>query len=236
MRPVKRGARPRARWSDYNQARPHLEKRLGDYCSYCEMPNATDVEHKLPKEEHPGRKLSWGNFLLSCRSCNSIKNNQQDPGKPTRPRAALALYLWPDTDNTARAFVYDRHKNNVTVAPGLSADLTKAALETIRMTGIDCRPRKTSRLTKKDKRWQKREGAWKIAESMQQTILANDTPELRTAIGALAAATGFWSVWRVVFAGDSGMLQIIDAAFLGTPHDCFDPTTRQPVARPRGRL
>ncbi len=236
MRPVKRGARPRARWTDYNQARPHLEQRIGDYCSYCEMPNATDVEHKLPRGVHPRRELSWENFLLSCKSCNSIKNNQQDPGKPTRPVAALALYLWPDTDNTARAFVYDRHMNDVTVAPGLPASLADAALQTIQMTGIDRTPGKTPPPTAKDKRWRLRQEAWNLAEIAFQEILSDDRPGLRRCVGVLAKKTGFWSVWRVIFAGDPVMLHIIDHAFLGTAHDCFDPTTRQPVARPGGRL
>jgi hypothetical protein len=235
MRPVDRGPSPRPSWADYNDARPYLEQRLGDYCSYCEMPHATDVEHKLPKHVHPKRKRSWKNFLLGCRYCNGIKSHQQDAGRAARPTAALALYLWPDTDNTARAFVY--HANNdVTVAPGLPPEVARVAAATLVMTGIDRIPGKTPPPSHKDKRWRKRREAWEVAEIERQDLSADDTPEQRARIGRVARATGFWSVWRATFAHDPATLEVIDRAFEGTAPDCFDAATRRPVARPRGRL
>jgi hypothetical protein len=51
MRPVIRGAIPLDKgqplvFTDYKQARDPLTRRLGDYCSYCEMPcnEGPDVE------------------------------------------------------------------------------------------------------------------------------------------------------------------------------------------------
>jgi hypothetical protein len=175
------------------------------------------------------------NFLLACKSCNSIKNVKQNSGKPNRPTAALAQYLWPDTDNTARAFVY-HHSNSITVAPGLPADITNAAVQTVQMTGIDRTPATTPKATPQDKRWRKRQEAWNKAQAAQKDVLSCNTPEMRRTVGSLAAATGFWSIWRVVFDYDPVMLAIINDAFVGTAHDCFDPATRQPVARPGGRI
>jgi hypothetical protein len=217
-------------------ARPDLKSRLGDYCSYCEMKNPTDVEHKLPKAHHPRRKLSWDNFLLACKFCNGIKLHQQDPGRPTRPTAALALYLWPDTDNTARAFMHNRRTNSVIVAIGLPASLAAVALRTIQLTGVDRTPGTTPPATAKDERWRKREEAWNTAEEARQKVIAQNTPEMRAVVGMLAAATGFWSVWRVVFVNDAVMLDVIDKSFKGTASECFHPVTRQPVVRPGGTL
>lgn len=47
MRPVNKGKSPSVNFSRYRDAEPYLEKRLGRYCSYCEMPifNAPEVEH-----------------------------------------------------------------------------------------------------------------------------------------------------------------------------------------------
>ena len=38
MRPVNKGKSPSVNFSRYRDAEPYLEKRLGRYCSYCEMP------------------------------------------------------------------------------------------------------------------------------------------------------------------------------------------------------
>lgn len=236
MRPVERGPSPRLSWSDYNDAGPALRDRLGDYCSYCESPCPTDVEHKLPKHVHPDRECRWENFLLSCKSCNSIKHGQQLAGSGAHPDAALALYLWPDTDNTARAFVYRQDRNDVTVAPGLPRRLAKAAAATLEMTGINRIPGRTPGPTSRDRRWLKRLEAWRIAEDKREDLAKNDTPSLRACIAELAGATGFWSVWRVVFAGDPQMLALIDLVFKGTAPDCFAPVTRVPVKRPNGQL
>ena len=182
--------------------------------------------------DRPGRT-----FAGTCRYCNSVKNiPAQDPGSPRRPGAALALYLWPDTANTARAFVSHRHNNDVTVASGLPPDIEIAARRTLEMTGIDRVPGKNPPPTDKDKRPRKRREAWDVAEIERQELSGHDTPEQRARVGRVAAATGFWSVWRAVFAQDQGMLQILDQAFRGTASDCFDAKTRQPVPRPGGRL
>jgi hypothetical protein len=78
--------------------------------------------------------------------------------------------------------------------------------------------------------------AGRIAEIERGDLAKSDTLEQRECIARLAKAQGFWSVWRVVFARDHDMLRRIDQAFTGTTPDCFDPTTRKLIARPKGRL
>ena len=48
MRPVDKGDAPYIKISKYQEAEPYLEKRIGAYCSFCEMRvnNALAVEHK----------------------------------------------------------------------------------------------------------------------------------------------------------------------------------------------
>ena len=88
MRPVQRGACPQdadgndVAFTEYMQARRALIERLGECCSYCEMQldASLAVEHVQPKKPPgaaaalPERELAWGNFLLGCTNCNSIKS------------------------------------------------------------------------------------------------------------------------------------------------------------------
>ena len=74
-----------------------LAQRMGWYCAYCEVPLSAGphVEHKQPKKHHAALKYEWSNWLLACTNCNSTKSEKNTP---------LADTLWPDRDNTARAF------------------------------------------------------------------------------------------------------------------------------------
>ncbi len=100
----------------YPRARGDLIHNIGQFCSYCEMPLATNlaVEHKLPKAEFPFASLAWSNFLLACAVCNGRKSRNpsrakgaaaaQANGCPIPPAeqhiqaGALSTYLWPDDD------------------------------------------------------------------------------------------------------------------------------------------
>ncbi len=85
MRPVRRGPVPEAdgvpkTYAAYGDARDDLIARLGDYCSYCELPchKGPAVEHVQPKggtHGHPELERVWDNFLLGCRYCNSVKRD-----------------------------------------------------------------------------------------------------------------------------------------------------------------
>ena len=68
---------------DYNPfqtAKPKLAENLGDFCSYCDRKLAVialEVEHVHPKsiEEYASLKFKWENFLLACKNCNLVKDN-----------------------------------------------------------------------------------------------------------------------------------------------------------------
>ena len=117
MRPISRGLAPK-RYTQHGDAYPDLCDHIGRYCSYCEAPLKNgEVEHVLPQHHFPALALSWNNFLLGCKNCNATKGAW--PGA-TAGRAAA---VWPDTDNTARAFVY-QHGHPPTVAAAGASGLT----------------------------------------------------------------------------------------------------------------
>ena len=82
MRPVNRGEWPKdatetIAFADYSEARDDLIRRIGDYCSYCEvcLHGSIAVEHVRPKKPQPALEREWTNFLLACDHCNSIKSD-----------------------------------------------------------------------------------------------------------------------------------------------------------------
>lgn len=101
MRPVNKGKSPYQKIKGYEEATPYLGKRLGFYCSYCEMPikNVPEVEHFIAKSQG-GSETDWENLLLGCKYCNTRKKDKvtlQEAGE----------YLRPDCDNTALAYSYE---------------------------------------------------------------------------------------------------------------------------------
>jgi uncharacterized protein (TIGR02646 family) len=229
MRPVVRGVPPvddagnPVLYKDYKDARDELIRRMGDYCSYCEIAlhSQIDVEHVLPKTLHPESKLKWSNFLLACGNCNSTKLN-----KPV----VLQDFYWPDQDNTARVFVYEQDKPpQIADDPAVDAEKAQRTLE---LTGIDRVPGHP-RLSNRDRRWLKRFEAWSIALQVANLIQQHDTNEMRSLAVQVALGRGFWSVWFAVFRDDRDMRRRLIESFPGTAADCFDDSTNlQP--RPGG--
>jgi uncharacterized protein (TIGR02646 family) len=225
MRPVDRGAAPKVKLTRYQDARPHLIERLGEYCSYCEMhlDSGLHVEHIRPKSKERRLKTRWGNLLLACWNCNPTKGSRRI--EPTR-------YYWPHLDNTFRAIEYVAG-GYVRPAQGLTPEQWQRAERTIRLTGLNKTPPEKHG---SDRRWQNRADAWSLAEYWRDRLAQRDGPNLRKAIEHLSAATGFFSVWITVFREDRDMLKRFIRAFKGTARDCFDPETCEPVPRPGGAL
>ncbi len=224
MRPVVRDSRPKdsngneIRYAKYQDARGELIKRLGEYCSYCEMhlDASLAVEHVQPKKP-PGaannireRELNWDNFLLACTNCNSTKDNTE---------VNLDDYFWPDRDNTFRALKY-QEGGLVTPADDLSRDLREKASATICLTGLDKQPLNDP--AKSDRRWQNRLEAWDRAQRSKRNLEKCNTEYMREQIVMNAADKGFWSIWMTVFADDADMRRRFIDAFRGTCRDCFD--------------
>jgi 5-methylcytosine-specific restriction endonuclease McrA len=79
----------------YAKARTPLIAALGRYCSYCEqsVSETIAVEHVAPKANYPLTAVSWSNFLLCCRSCNSYKDEKPDRNVAWLPNGdEIALY------------------------------------------------------------------------------------------------------------------------------------------------
>jgi uncharacterized protein (TIGR02646 family) len=148
MRPVDKGACG-TNFKKYQDAQSQLIQRIGDYCSYCERRFSSGIhdEHKVPKSKNGSQKLLWSNFLLSCPNCNSAKGSRS---------IALSQYIWPDKDNTMRAFNYDAQG---LICPSDIKD--KKIIRTWKLLGLNRHPDKFTRgiepPTVKDRRWLERQ-------------------------------------------------------------------------------
>ena len=223
MRPIDKGRSPVA-YSDYREALDDLEQRLGRYCSHCERRLGTGlaVEHKAPKSVHPNRALDWGNFLLSCVNCNSVKGDKDVRAGET---------LWPDEHNTVLAIRYARG-GFVEVGPALPAGVADRARALIDLVGLDRHKAKGfPSPARRDRRWQQREEAWAVAVS----CLANyqrlsQTAQALELVVEAAQGHGFFSVWLSVFADFPAARRALVEGFPGTARACFDGLGR-PVPR-----
>lgn len=230
MRPVDKG-NDLGEFQPYGKAQQPLTERLGEYCSYCErwIACAIHVEHKKPKNDYPEDQFLWSNFLLSCTNCNSGKGHGQ---------LNLADYLWPDRDNTYRAFIYDA-EGRVLANKAYSDALNQKIESTWRILGLNKHPDLsiTGQQTpsNKDKRWLHRLQAWQNATKRKSQLSEFDTPERRSEIVEMALQRGFWSVWMTVFQDDADMRRRLIEAFQGTCTNCFDDNS-QPIHRPGGQI
>ncbi len=233
MRPVERGAAPRDErdvakvFAAYGDARDDLLARLGSFCSYCEMriENAPNVEHVSPKSRDAERERDWDNLLLACNHCNPTKGSV---------KRRLDDHLWPDRDNTARAFRYDE-SGRMEPVEGLPEGVRLRALRTRNMVGLDPRDATSANL----RRLKHRRDAWTMATTNRARLRAAPDPlfgaALREVLVDLARRCGYWSIWMTVFADDPDMRRRLIEGFKGTSAACFDTATT-PIARPGGAL
>ncbi|MDX1934146.1 MAG: HNH endonuclease [Capsulimonadales bacterium] len=212
MRPLHIGPIPRdvdgepIVFREYQEARPHLQERIGFYCVFCErrIPTGLAVEHKQPKAlpAYQHRRLDWFNFVLACSNCNATKGTT-DTGADT--------FLFPDEVNTAHAFRY-LETNEIVPNPFLSPDEQAAVERTLRMVGLY--------LT--DRRFIERGQAWEKAKRYKAKVLAKNDSEQWDTVVDLAEATGFWSVWMTIFADHPEVRRLLIRRFVGTHPLCFD--------------
>ncbi|WCN14765.1 HNH endonuclease [Marinomonas mediterranea] len=218
MRPVRKGSSPtQGDFDQYEDAKPDLISRLGEYCSYCErrIPTNLAIEHLEPKKGVYGKpelERKWSNFLLACVNCNSTKRDKQ---------VEFDQLFFPDRDNTFYAFEY-LPDGTVKPANSLSLRNKKIANNILRLVGLD----KTD-----TNRFRQRMSAWMNAESSKALLNTTDTPLLRNHIANVSAkSVGYFSVWMRVFENDSDMISRLIQAFEGTAESgCFNITTGEPV-------
>lgn len=216
MRPVSRGPAPRA-YAFYGDAIADLEEALGDFCSYCERQIETHlaIEHVQPKSRKKSLLNDWSNFLLGCVHCNSSKGKKS---------VTLDNFLWPDRDNTMRAFVYSRD-GLVRVYGRLRRPNRQRAEATINLVGLDKVPghqMRHRRPTRSDHRWRRRQEAFDLAERARADLALHDSPVLRHWIVEGAHGRGMFSIWMQVFAGDPDMRRRLRQRFIGTDAGSFD--------------
>ena len=227
MRPVDKGAHPAIAFTTYRSAIGELEGRLGRYCSYCERRLETHlaVEHVQPKSLAPGMARNWTNLLLACVNCNSCKGDTA---------VAVPNYLWPDSDNTLRAFRYSVG-GLVDIDPAISAPMQRLATGLRGLVGLDRVPGAAGEPTENDLRWNRRREAWDKAVRARQRLLTSDTDQVREQIAETAQESGMFSIWWEVFDGNPNMRQRLRLAFVGTCANSFNGN-EELQARRGGRL
>lgn len=235
MKPVNKGDTVTG-LSTYGQAKPDLINRLGPYCSYCEspgLPTQLHVEHIYPEalSAHPGRALSWRNFLLACATCNTYKSKHLGNG---RQIGLLVRSLWPHLDNTLNAFSY-LPDGRVTVRPGIGAAVSMFASELIAMAGLLKSPAAAEGFENLGISYDgisRRKEAWGIAENALAVYLENPSPAQIRSIRDACRKTGYFSIWMEVFSAHHDVRQALIAECKAAP-ECFDPATTQTIARGR---
>lgn len=226
MRPVDKGLSPRE-YSAYPDACDDLANRIGRYCSYCEMPiwNMPEVEHVVPLAKG-GAELDWKNFLLSCKYCNTRKGDRN---------CGREGYLWPDRDNTFRAFEYFPGKG-VESCGDLPESLRSLAAATIALIGLDWSPGSGFSRIGGKRRWESRDEAWLVAALSRDDWRKVPTREMACQIALTVKGHGHFSIWMKVFCDVPEVRREIIRQYPGTAAACFDPGTTNSVPRPGGAL
>ena len=215
MRSICRGPWPTGKdghpqsFDPYDKAKIPLIERIGEYCSYCERTGDLHLEHvvpqsvaKKPKHVVPQSlakklKTDWGNFLLGCTNCNGRKSDKNESRKG---------YLWPDQDDTFRAFTY-QSGGRVSVAVELEPDERCKAEALFNLVGLGAPDARTNR------RRHKRRQAWDEAMVVRDLVNGENSRQLAIKV---ALRTGFFSVWMTVFCNDEDMCRRLKQAFPGT--------------------
>lgn len=228
MRPVNKGKSPYLSIKNYEDALPYLEKRLGTYCSYCELPlkHVPEVEH-ITSKSNGGDWTAWENLLMGCKYCNTRK------GKKTSPEN-VKEYIWPDCDNTALAYTYEHGVPKVNQKELLEIDpagrFYKRAQNLFELVDLGHVPSKKE----KDRRFAMRIEAYQIAKdalddwktvknSTDDVIIINKFIKL---IVRTALECGFFSVWMTVFSEENEIQKALVEEFPNTRKECFDKSGR----------
>lgn len=215
MRPINRGLIPKNEdgtdkvYTSYGQAKDDLRERLSSFCSYCEMniDNQPDIEHVSPKSKNPNLLNEWSNFLLGCKTCNTIKDNNND---------SRDGYVFPDIQNTSFLFVYS--ENDVKVKDNLSADIEVLAIATFDLLKLD---RKLDTSNRIDDRAFARLNSWNKAQEALKDFL--ELPDNQAMIRQTArSCNSFFSMWIQIFKDYSEVKKAILENVSGTALECYD--------------
>jgi RNase P subunit RPR2 len=171
MRPIRKGKTPFAA-QKYSEYQVELTKKIGFYCSYCEMPltHNVEIEHKIPKKQFPKYENDWRNLLLSCKNCNTSKSKT----------IVYRMYAWSDLFNPfyfldySNGILKQKYPNNKTN-------------EIIKLFKLDIQPKNAT----KDQRWSRRQEAYNTAMIAMQCLAQNHSQLMVDCVINNAKATGF---------------------------------------------
>ncbi|NWK76919.1 retron system putative HNH endonuclease [Aquitalea sp. LB_tupeE] len=224
--------------TDHKQAKPNLIAAMGEFCAYCERSIEAmhlDVEHVKPQKAHGRLALTWGNFLLACKSCNTYKRHYQDANRQT---GILRNQAWPHLDNTFSAYSYDQH-GRISVSAGLGSIVhQQMAQRTLEMAGLDQTPAVAASYQSLGLAYDitsRRKNAWVKAQIALAAYQQNPTDIQRQSILGQAEETGFFSIWMSVFAAHADVKCELIAIFKAAPA-CFDNMGNQLNPRQAGRI
>jgi len=94
-------------YSEYRHYRNWLRDEFSFRCVYClrrenwfAMPRDHEIDHFLPRRDHPQAERAYGNLVTACRQCNGTKAAKYLPA----PEAvAYGDCLWVDGDGQIHA-------------------------------------------------------------------------------------------------------------------------------------
>ncbi len=237
MRPIDKGICPYKTIKHYQDAEQYLEKKIGRYCSFCEMriDNSPAVEHKESKNSG-GALTEWNNLLLSCVYCNSRKSEKIKKGE-------LYKWIWPDQDNTFLAFTYEGAlpQLNEKFLKAISDRAYEKSKKIFDDLALDYFPEnkkgEVKKLKCKDRRWQIRLEALQVAEEAKKIWKMCETESEKENqkwnILNMAKGYGFFSVWMMIFEDDAEIKNALIDVFPGTSKECFDQNG-SPIRREKG--
>jgi len=215
MRPVNKGTVPidennnEKVYTAYRQAKDDLISRLDSFCSYCEMniENQPDIEHVCPKSKNPTLETDWNNFLLACKTCNIIKDNNNENRDG---------YIFPDTHNTSFLYLYSI--NNVEIKNTLDDEVKDVATKTFNLVKLN---RKLDTSNRTDDRARARNNSWEKAQEALRDLL--ELPTHTAMIRQTArSCNGFFSMWLQVFQDYPKVKQAILENVKGSRIECYD--------------
>lgn len=222
MRPVDKGKKPDLDYSEYGDVKEELIKRIGAFCSFCELPirHIPEVEHREAKSRG-GSKLAWDNLLLSCKYCNCRKGTKVAAGQKS-------MYLWPDEDDTFHAYTYQDGMPRLNDKLSENSDYRERAEKMFQLVKLDHVP---TSVKDKDRRMRERIETFNVAKDMYESwlkIKSEDfsiVEEYKKMLLQLAVARGFFSVWMEIFKEVPEIRSIFIKGFASTNKKYFSDCT-----------